>query len=56
MEARGYKFGFTDKTWFYYRYVPTSKNRVKTAELWDEHRREMMRHHKRDTLPGPEFS
>lgn len=56
LEARGYQFGFTDKTWFYYRYVHNSLNRVKTPEIWDAHRAEMMRHHGRDTMPGQEFS
>ena len=56
LAMRGCTFSYTDKTWFFYRYVATSLNRAKTAELWDSHRREMMRHFKRDTLPGPEFS
>ncbi len=54
--TRGYKFAYTDKTWFFYRYVETSMNRLKTVEVWDRHRHEMRRHHRRRTLPGPEFS
>jgi hypothetical protein len=55
LTIRGHKFGFTDKTWFYYRYVPGGLTDTKTGAEWDEHRQEIMRHHKRDTLPGPEF-
>jgi glycosyltransferase involved in cell wall biosynthesis len=53
---RGYAFAYTDKTWFYYVHVPTSLNRTKTKEIWDEHRREMCRHHVGfRTLPGLEW-
>jgi len=55
LTIRGRRFGFTNKTWFYYRYIPGGLTDVKTREEWDAHRREIMRHHKRDTLPGPEF-
>lgn len=54
--ARGYRLAYTDKTWFYYRYVATSMNRTKTREEWDGARDEMRRHHRMGTLPGPEFS
>ncbi|MCK9629588.1 MAG: glycosyltransferase family 2 protein [Bacteroidales bacterium] len=54
--ARGYKFAYTDKTWFYYRYSPDGLNRRRTKDQWDAERREMRRHHRRTgPLPGPEW-
>jgi glycosyltransferase involved in cell wall biosynthesis len=54
--ARGKKFAYTDKTWFYYRYSKNSMNRRRTKEEWDAHRKEMRRHHMRTgKLPGPEW-
>jgi glycosyltransferase involved in cell wall biosynthesis len=52
---RGYRFGYTDKTCFYYLYVPYSGCRNKTPEDWNAHRLEMARHHRMATLPGPEW-
>jgi hypothetical protein len=54
--ARGYRLAYTDKTCFFYRYSPDSMNRSKTAADWDAARQEMSRHHRRATLPGPEFT
>ncbi|MFA5052994.1 MAG: glycosyltransferase family 2 protein [Parcubacteria group bacterium] len=53
---RGYKFAYTDKTCFYYLYLPNSSCRTKTQAIWDQNRLEMRRHHRRKTLPGPEFN
>jgi len=56
LTVRGHKFAYAPNTCFFYRYVATSMNRTKTKALWDDTRREMQRHHRRDTMPGPEFS
>lgn len=54
--AHGYKFAYTDKTWFYYRYSADSMNHRQTREGWDRQRHEMRRHHRRTgRLPGPEW-
>lgn len=54
--ARGYRFAYAPAACFFYRYVANSMNRTKTKQIWDDTRREMQRHHRRNTLPGPEFS
>jgi glycosyltransferase involved in cell wall biosynthesis len=56
LHVRGYQLAYTEKTCFYYLYNPNSMNRSKTAQEWDAARLEMRRHHRRLTLPGPEFS
>lgn len=53
--GRGHKFAYAPNACFFYRYVATSMNRTKTKRDWDDARREMQRHFRRDTLPGPEF-
>lgn len=53
LTVRGHRVGFTDKTWFYYRVTGDGLTARKTREEWDAHRNELMRHHRRDTLPGP---
>lgn len=50
--SRGKRFGYTDQTHFYYRRVLGSSSSQKTKEMWDMHRTEMQRHHKRSYLPG----
>jgi len=52
---RGYRFGYAEKTRFYYLYVPGSGCRSKTPEDWNRHRLEMARHHRMSSLPGPEW-
>jgi glycosyltransferase involved in cell wall biosynthesis len=53
---RGYRLAYTDKTCFYYLYNPGSMNRpARRRREWDAARLEMRRHHRRLTLPGPEF-
>lgn len=56
LASRGFRFAYTDKTHYFYRWDADSMNRHKTKADWDAARAEMRRHHRRVTLPGPEFA